>query len=432
MAGITILVLVSGLLFAGEARLWQLQGTQERGMGHRDAVLRCNGVTLDTSFTVYRVECSDAGFWLDGPQGMKRFDNPQAAVGLILGKGEWWVYPNLPPKQSTATVTLFITDGTPPAASPAGMPGTPAAPPAPPASTPPPADPGSQPTLPPEQRPPSSIVGKWRFKAGQHTGWLKFDTNSSGQIFYDVIGNWEALSAVQYDRTAGAIAFHRVPYPQDYSGKVTGNSMGGNATGKDNWRSGWSAGREEPLTSPGQPPAATPPPASTPETGPIPPQTPDNARPSGNTGSPVGNHSLVNLAIGKQASQSSVYHGTGVNQSAQRGVDGRRTKDPDDMFHTNADELPWWMVDLGAVHRLQSIRIYNRPHAQTASNANTLTALVSEDGISWRTLYTHNGQDWQTLSIPAAVSARYVKLLLQEAKYFHLMEVEVFGNPGRQ
>ena len=89
---------------------WQLQGTQERGGGGKDASLKCDGIRLDKVYTIYRVECSSAGFWTTDGDDIKRFNDPQKAVGSPIGPGEFWAYPNLLPSQRSATVTFFLTD----------------------------------------------------------------------------------------------------------------------------------------------------------------------------------------------------------------------------------------------------------------------------------------------------------------------------------
>lgn len=138
----------------------------------------------------------------------------------------------------------------------------------------------------------------------------------------------------------------------------------------------------------------------------------------------------VNLALGRPAIQSSTYAGTGEDQRAARGVDGKRAKDPGDMFHTKADNPPWWILDLGGNYTLSMIRLHNRPHAQTMSKANTIEVLTSEDGSRWSTLYRHDGSDWRVLDVPTPRPARYIRLQLRKPVYFHLMEVEVWGDPS--
>lgn len=91
---------------------WQLQGHQERGGGGRDATLRCDGIKLEATVTITRVDCSSAGFWItDGQGDVRRYNNPQDAVGMTLGPGTYWAYPNLLPDKRTATVTLFLSPG---------------------------------------------------------------------------------------------------------------------------------------------------------------------------------------------------------------------------------------------------------------------------------------------------------------------------------
>lgn len=60
---------------------------------------------------------------------------------------------------------------------------------------------------------------------------------------------------------------------------------------------------------------------------------------------------LRDVAHGKPAEQSSVY---GV-YSAQRAVDGNLNT----FMHTNIEQSPYWMVDLGKIYQIKRIEIFN-------------------------------------------------------------------------
>jgi hypothetical protein len=140
-----------------------------------------------------------------------------------------------------------------------------------------------------------------------------------------------------------------------------------------------------------------------------------------------------NIALGKPAQQSSTSQWSKPNDS-QGGVDGQKTGSFG--FHTNAETSPWWQVDLGASCALDQIVIYNRLDC-CSERAATLQILISNDGGTWQTLYTHNGAPFGgvTDNRPLIVNAtgraaRFVRLQLTANAYFHLDEVEIYGGTG--
>jgi hypothetical protein len=66
----------------------------------------------------------------------------------------------------------------------------------------------------------------------------------------------------------------------------------------------------------------------------------------------------VNIALGKPASQSSVYNTT---WNANKGNDGNAdsTITNNHCFHTKNNTSPWWEVDLQAVYTISQVNITN-------------------------------------------------------------------------
>jgi len=102
-------------------------------------------------------------------------------------------------------------------------------------------------------------------------------------------------------------------------------------------------------------------------------------------------------------------------------------------FHTNAQESPWWQVDLGASMPLHRVVIYNRCDAKMEDRASRLKVLLSSDGKTWSGLYQHDGgkflgqPDGKPLVVPGAgKQARFVRVQLPGTQYLHLDEVEVY------
>ncbi len=131
--------------------------------------------------------------------------------------------------------------------------------------------------------------------------------------------------------------------------------------------------------------------------------------------------------------QDTVRHPVAITtqRDAAGGCDG--IKDGTYGFHTNRTANPWWQVDLGEPLPLDRVAIYNRCDGTVEDRAERLLVLLSDDGRSWTEFYRHDGAtffgqtDGKPLVIPAdGAKARFVRVQLPVAEYFHLDEVEVF------
>ncbi len=139
-----------------------------------------------------------------------------------------------------------------------------------------------------------------------------------------------------------------------------------------------------------------------------------------------------NVALGKIAVQSSVYNESGpaTPEHAAGAVNGQITGGAG--FHTDLEDSPWWVVDLGKIHALQEIRVYNRSGPERA-RARTLKILTSDDGVTWWEIHNQSGYSFGGLEgRPLRVAlttcrARYVVLCLSERTYLHLDEIEIYG-----
>jgi hypothetical protein len=130
-----------------------------------------------------------------------------------------------------------------------------------------------------------------------------------------------------------------------------------------------------------------------------------------------------NLAIGKPARMSSQYSG---EFPAASGVDGK----VDTMFHTDSERNPWWQVDLLQSYSLGHIMLRNR-RGGFQERTRSVQVLLSPDGNSWQTLYSHNGTSFKDLRVDAGGrSARFVRIQLAQQDYLHLSEIEVYPNPN--
>jgi SAM-dependent methyltransferase len=101
-------------------------------------------------------------------------------------------------------------------------------------------------------------------------------------------------------------------------------------------------------------------------------------------------------------------------------------------FHTNYEQNPWLIVDLQKVYTLDHIKIFNRCDA-SASRAYPVDILLSVDFLSWSVLYQNNEMFGGIYGLcPLEVNARgsqarFIRLQLREANFFHLDQIQVFA-----
>ena len=147
-----------------------------------------------------------------------------------------------------------------------------------------------------------------------------------------------------------------------------------------------------------------------------------------------------NISLNKFATQSSVSQWSGRSTpeaDASGAVDG--IIDGLQGFHTDIEEFPWWMVDLGGNYIISGICIYNRLDLAPAIPQRS-SRLVIEIGPNIE-LFTEvyrresdesfGGADGNPLVwMPSQpVMGRYVRIRLLTRNYLHLDQVEVFGKP---
>jgi hypothetical protein len=148
---------------------------------------------------------------------------------------------------------------------------------------------------------------------------------------------------------------------------------------------------------------------------------------------------LPNLALNRRATQSSLSRasrGATLEEDAARAVNGRPWEEYG--FHTNEEDNPWWMVDLGSVAHVHSMRIFNigRMPDSVQRRASPLVAEASNDGREWRLLFrTAPGQIFGGYtagrpllwSAPEPVEAQFVRLSIPRREMLHLAAVEIYG-----
>jgi hypothetical protein len=147
----------------------------------------------------------------------------------------------------------------------------------------------------------------------------------------------------------------------------------------------------------------------------------------------------TDLAQGKAATQSSTFPGYPADGAAAA-VDGNTDGNFLDgsVTATNADQNPWWQVDLGASAAVSSIVIWNRTDC-CGARLNDYWVFVSDTPFgATDTPATLQGRagtfsSHQTAApnpsttIAAVAQGRYVRVQLTGANYLSLAEVQVFG-----
>ena len=145
-----------------------------------------------------------------------------------------------------------------------------------------------------------------------------------------------------------------------------------------------------------------------------------------------------NLAWGKATSQSS----TGWGGNSIRGVDGNTNGSWSDnsVTHTQLEHQPWWLVDLGSVQQIGTVKLWNRTDccSERLSNfyvlvsdnpfsSTDLTTTINQAGVS---RYYTAGPAGALTEIGVGRSGRYVRVQLDGDNYLSIAEVEVIAEPG--
>ncbi|HET6610037.1 MAG TPA: glycosyltransferase family 2 protein [Rhodopila sp.] len=156
---------------------------------------------------------------------------------------------------------------------------------------------------------------------------------------------------------------------------------------------------------------------------------------------PYGAPPFANVAFLKPSFQSSVYDpGDHPEPSMARVMDsannGVRTGTYG--FHTEFEPTPWWSVDLLSPHRIAEIHIYNRlDNTLVLHRSAPLRIEASSDNVHWMMLLDRTGREQfgddgkpLTVRVEQRQTFRFVRLSLTTSDYFHLDEIEIYGEPA--
>ena len=132
-----------------------------------------------------------------------------------------------------------------------------------------------------------------------------------------------------------------------------------------------------------------------------------------------------NIALGKSTSQSSTSFGA----EASRAVDGNTNGEfsQNSVTHTANSIQPFWQVDLGAIHDIDEIVLFNRTNCCSERLNNFTVSVLDAAGETVFSQFVSNVPN-PSLSINArGISGRQVRVQLNGTGTLSLAEVEVFG-----
>ena len=140
-----------------------------------------------------------------------------------------------------------------------------------------------------------------------------------------------------------------------------------------------------------------------------------------------------NLALGKPATQSSIYPHR-IRAVAGYAVDGNTDGEflNKSTTHTNDEQGAWWQVDLGSRKKISKIIIYNRTDCCVDRLSNYQVTISNKANFSTHTYQ----QDFHVAPNPKKIiqisgsgkRGRYVRIQLLDKNYLSLAEVQVIGH----
>lgn len=139
---------------------------------------------------------------------------------------------------------------------------------------------------------------------------------------------------------------------------------------------------------------------------------------------------LVNVSLCKPAHQSSQSPWSG-----ELGAAGALQFDVQSPFgfHTSLENAPWWVCDLLCIYPIDRIVIYDRASG-FSDRSKTIKVEISINEQDWILVHqglvfiNGDGPDENTpfvLPLSGKISARFVRLSLEERQYFHLKKIEI-------
>ena len=136
----------------------------------------------------------------------------------------------------------------------------------------------------------------------------------------------------------------------------------------------------------------------------------------------------LNLALNKTATQSVISFGGGVD----RAVDGNQDSNfkGNSVTATGIEQNPWWRVDLGAVHSVANVLIFNRRDCCLERLRDFHMELFNEDksvgSYVHQTFKSGMADPLTFFHFPHGSKGRFVQITLESNDILSLAEVEVY------
>lgn len=149
----------------------------------------------------------------------------------------------------------------------------------------------------------------------------------------------------------------------------------------------------------------------------------------------VVNNIVYNVALKKNATQSSNYSTAYANKLVDGNADGKWASGS--VSCTGLDTNPWWQVDLGDKYYIPVVKIWNRAEApsrlsnfwvfasEKPFSTNDLNTLKADSSI-WKVKQTSYPNLMMALQVNAV--GRYIRVQIEGTQYLQMAEVEVFTN----
>jgi hypothetical protein len=155
-----------------------------------------------------------------------------------------------------------------------------------------------------------------------------------------------------------------------------------------------------------------------------------------------GSSTNSDIALNKPASQSSTLSGTPAPSVVVDGITDGAFGDGSVTATANVESNPWWEVDLGSSAAISSITVWNRTDCcgsrlsdywvfvSNTPFSNTDTPGTLSGNVAFSSHQTTAPNPSTSISLPAGIQGRYVRVQLSFAGYLSLAEVQVFGTGG--
>ncbi|WP_181902246.1 discoidin domain-containing protein [Thalassotalea euphylliae] len=148
-----------------------------------------------------------------------------------------------------------------------------------------------------------------------------------------------------------------------------------------------------------------------------------------------GTPAFSNVALGKQVSQSSTVHQGVATRANDGNTDGRYGQGS--VTHTRYDNNAWWEIDLGAIHDITTVKLWNRTDGWQHRLAKFHIFVSDRPFTNKNVTTTRNQLEVKTITNPDRVNVsqefainrtgRYLRIQRYEQGNLSLAEVEIEG-----